>query len=131
MDRTLTTDELQELMDKFSVPAGRIYTAAEMMVCEHYAAREALVKVEHETFQNLYMQNVFPKLSENARRREVAPASRWEPTTKRSTVSFSDTDPRSARIGGKPGRFEILSSPREWRAGGRFTQLFTVRFGTH
>ncbi len=34
-----------------------------MMVCEHYAAREALVKVEHESFQNLHMQNVFPKLS--------------------------------------------------------------------
>ena len=61
---TLTTDELQELMDKFSVPAGRIYTPAEMMDCDHYAAREALVRVEHETFQNLYMQNVFPKLSE-------------------------------------------------------------------
>ena len=61
---TLTTDQLQELMDKFSVPAGRIYTAPEMLACEHYAAREALVKVEHETFGNLHMQNVFPKLSE-------------------------------------------------------------------
>ncbi len=61
--QTQTTDELQELMDQFGVPAGKIYTAPEMMVCEHYAAREALVKVEHESFQNLHMQNVFPKLS--------------------------------------------------------------------
>ena len=62
--QTLTTDELQELMDKFSVPAGKIYTPPEMLSCEHYRAREAIVKVEHESFKNLHMQNVFPKLSE-------------------------------------------------------------------
>ena len=62
--QTMTTNELQELMDKFSVPAGKIYTPAEMLECDHYKARESLIKVEHETFENLYMQNVFPKLSE-------------------------------------------------------------------
>ena len=35
-----------------------------MLSCEHYRAREAIVKVEHESFKNLHMQNVFPKLSE-------------------------------------------------------------------
>ncbi len=61
--QTLTTDELQALMDRFSVPAGRIYTPVEMLTCEHYAARKSLVKVEHDSFENLHMQNVFPKLS--------------------------------------------------------------------
>ena len=62
--QTFTTNQLQDLMGQFNVPAGKIYTPPEMLACEHYAAREALVKVEHEAFQNLHMQNVFPKLSE-------------------------------------------------------------------
>jgi crotonobetainyl-CoA:carnitine CoA-transferase CaiB-like acyl-CoA transferase len=51
-------------MEQFSVPAGRVFSAPDMVADPHYAAREALVKVAHPEFANLVMQNVIPKLSE-------------------------------------------------------------------
>ena len=60
---TLTIDELEALMVEQSIPAGRIYTAPDMLEDPHFAAREAIVEVEHPRFEGLKMQNVFPKLT--------------------------------------------------------------------
>jgi crotonobetainyl-CoA:carnitine CoA-transferase CaiB-like acyl-CoA transferase len=55
--------EVLDLMEAHGVPAGRLYTAADMLEDPHFQAREALVKVAHPAFRNLWMQNVVPKLS--------------------------------------------------------------------
>jgi len=61
--KTLTVDELEALMIKAGVPAGKIYRAPEMLADPHFAAREAIIDVEHPRWGKLKMQNVFPKLS--------------------------------------------------------------------
>lgn len=58
-----TTAELLELMDRSGVPAGQIYRAPEMLADPHFAARQAIVEVQHPQFGTLRMQNVAPKLS--------------------------------------------------------------------
>ena len=50
-------------MIEYSVPAGRVYRAPEMLADPHFAAREAIVEVETERFGPLKMQNAFPRLS--------------------------------------------------------------------
>lgn len=60
---TLTIDELEALMIEHSVPAGKIYTAPEMLGDPHFAAREALVEVDSPRWGRFKMQNSFPKLS--------------------------------------------------------------------
>ena len=61
--RTKTCAEVLELMEEFSVPAGLIYRAPEMLEDPHFQAREAIVSVPHPDFGELKMQNVAPKLS--------------------------------------------------------------------
>jgi crotonobetainyl-CoA:carnitine CoA-transferase CaiB-like acyl-CoA transferase len=61
---TLASDDLLATLEAHGVPAGRIYRAPEMLADPHFQAREAIVDVPHETFHNLKMQNVVPKLSE-------------------------------------------------------------------
>jgi formyl-CoA transferase len=61
--RTLTVDEVEALMIEYSVPAGKIYTAAEMLADPQFAAREALVEVDSPRWGKFKMQNSFPKLS--------------------------------------------------------------------
>lgn len=61
--RTLTVDELEEKMIEHSIPAGKIYRAPEMLSDPHFAAREALIDVEHPQWGSFKMQNAFPKLS--------------------------------------------------------------------
>ena len=58
-----TADALQALMDEHAVPAGRIYTAREMLADPHFAARQAIVGVEDPTIGEIKMQNVIPNLS--------------------------------------------------------------------
>ncbi|PXW73399.1 formyl-CoA transferase [Blastomonas natatoria] len=62
--RTLTVAEVEALMIEYSVPAGRIYGAADMLEDEHFKAREALVEVESPRWGRFAMQNSFPKLSD-------------------------------------------------------------------
>lgn len=62
--RGLTVAELEALMADHGVPAGRIFRAPDMLADPHFAAREALIDVEHPRWPGLKMQNVFPKLSE-------------------------------------------------------------------
>lgn len=61
--KTKNMDEVDELMIENGVPAGRVYRAPEMLDDPHFQAREAIVDVPHEKWDNLKMQNVFPKLS--------------------------------------------------------------------
>ncbi len=73
--RQLTIDEVGKLMIEFSVPAGKIYTAAEMLADPQFAARETLVEVDSPRWGKFKMQNSFPKLSETPGSiRSLAPA---------------------------------------------------------
>ncbi|MCU0976899.1 MAG: CoA transferase [Steroidobacteraceae bacterium] len=62
--RALPTRRVLDLMSEYGVPAGLIYRAPEMLDDPHFAAREAIVTVDHPQFGRLRMQNVAPKLSE-------------------------------------------------------------------
>jgi formyl-CoA transferase len=61
--RSLTAAEVEGLMREYGVPHGKIYRAPEMLDDEHFKAREAIVRVAHNQFGDLAMQNTFPKLS--------------------------------------------------------------------
>jgi crotonobetainyl-CoA:carnitine CoA-transferase CaiB-like acyl-CoA transferase len=61
--KTLTVDEVDALMIEYSVPAGRVYRAPEMLEDPHFQAREAIIEVETERFGKLKMQSAFPKFS--------------------------------------------------------------------
>ncbi len=61
--RTKTIDEVDELMQQYGVPAGKIFRAKEMLTDPHYEARNAIVDVESDRWPGLKMQNIFPMLS--------------------------------------------------------------------
>jgi crotonobetainyl-CoA:carnitine CoA-transferase CaiB-like acyl-CoA transferase len=61
--KTQTVDEVDALMIEYSIPAGRVYRAPEMLADPHFKAREAIIEVETERFGKLKMQGAFPKLS--------------------------------------------------------------------
>ncbi|MEO7385516.1 MAG: CoA transferase [Gammaproteobacteria bacterium] len=61
--RTIDAGPLEELMEKFGIPSGKIYRTPEMLEDAHFRAREAIVKTLHPKFGELRMQNVAPKLS--------------------------------------------------------------------
>jgi formyl-CoA transferase len=56
--------ELLARLEAFGVPCGRVFRAPDMLEDPQYAAREAIVAVDHPVFGKIRMQNVFPKLSE-------------------------------------------------------------------
>ncbi len=60
------TAEVLRIMDEGGVPAGRIYTAAEIARDPHYAARDMVISVPEPGLQGeaVPMQGVVPKLSE-------------------------------------------------------------------
>ena len=60
---TLTIGEVDALMIAHSIPAGRVYTAKDMLADPHFAAREAIIEVETRSRGKVRMQNAFPKLS--------------------------------------------------------------------
>ena len=60
----LAVAEVESLMIKHSIPAGKMYRAPEMIDDPHFKAREAIIEVETERWGSLKMQNVFPKLSD-------------------------------------------------------------------
>jgi formyl-CoA transferase len=61
---TLTAAELEERLNHYAVPNGKIYTAPDMLEDAHFAAREAIVTLTHPLLGDFPMQNVVPKLSE-------------------------------------------------------------------
>ncbi|HEY3797259.1 MAG TPA: CoA transferase [Caulobacteraceae bacterium] len=61
---TFTLADLLALLEAHGVPCGRVYQAPDMLADPQYAAREAIVAVDHPVFGKIRMQNVAPKLSE-------------------------------------------------------------------
>lgn len=61
--RTLPTEELEAMMADAGVPAGRMYTPADMLADPQFRARQSLVEIDHPRWGRLPMQNAFPKLS--------------------------------------------------------------------
>lgn len=62
--REQAADDVLALMEEHGVPAGRIFKAPDMLKDPQYKARDAVQKVDHQDYDNLWMQSVFPKLSE-------------------------------------------------------------------
>lgn len=60
---TIAADDLLERLHAGGVPAGRIFRASDMLADEHFAAREAIVRVAHPQFGEIAMHNVAPRLS--------------------------------------------------------------------
>ena len=72
---TQKADELLETLHDAGVPAGKVYTAADMVADPHFAAREALVTLAHPDLGEFPMQNVVPHLSDTPGAvRDVGPA---------------------------------------------------------
>jgi formyl-CoA transferase len=61
--KTIAAERLEQLMDDYGIPSGKIYRAPEMLADPHFQARNAIVSTEHPRFGELRMQNVAPKLS--------------------------------------------------------------------
>jgi succinyl-CoA---D-citramalate CoA-transferase len=59
-----TADEALVVMNEAGVPAGKLFTAKDMVEDPHYAARENVVTVEDPEIGPFPMQNVVPRLSE-------------------------------------------------------------------
>ncbi|MFD6897229.1 CaiB/BaiF CoA transferase family protein [Rhodococcus sp. NPDC060086] len=57
------SDDLLALLEQKGVPAGRIYRAKDMLADPHFAAREAIITMQHKLFGDFPVQNVAPKLS--------------------------------------------------------------------
>lgn len=73
--RTVTVGELEALMIEYSVPAGKIYRASEMLEDPHFEARETLVEVDSPRWGKFKMQNSFPRFSDTPSGiRSLAPA---------------------------------------------------------
>jgi succinyl-CoA--D-citramalate CoA-transferase len=62
--RQRTADQVLEVMREASVPAGKLFTAEDMLSDEHYAARQNIVEVEDPEIGPFPMQNVVPHLCE-------------------------------------------------------------------
>src|ERR671916_1170325 len=62
--RERTAEQVLEAMREASVPAGKLFTAEDMLSNEQYAARENIVTVEDPEIGPFPMQNVVPRLSE-------------------------------------------------------------------
>jgi formyl-CoA transferase len=56
-------EPLLKLLHDSGVPAGSVFTAKEMLADEHFAARQAIVELEHPQFGAFPMHNVAPRLS--------------------------------------------------------------------
>ncbi len=61
---TMTSAELEAVLNANDVPNGRIYTAPDMLADAHFAARDAIRTLVHPLLGDFAMQNVAPKLSE-------------------------------------------------------------------
>ncbi|MEU4562829.1 CoA transferase [Actinoplanes sp. NPDC023936] len=60
---TVPSAKLLALLHEAGVPAGGIYTAADIIADPHVQAREAVITVDHPDFGPIPMQNVAPRLS--------------------------------------------------------------------
>jgi len=60
---TFVLGDLLKLLEAKGIPASRVYRAPDMLEDPQFAAREAIVSVDHPVFGPVRMQNAFPKLS--------------------------------------------------------------------
>lgn len=60
---TLDSDDLLDLLREHSVPAGRVYTAADMLTDEHYLARDMIQRLTSRAGIDTAMLGVVPKFS--------------------------------------------------------------------
>ncbi|WP_133901672.1 CoA transferase [Actinophytocola oryzae] len=58
-----TAADVLEILEANGVPAGRVYTAADMLADPHFAARQSIVRVPDEKLGEVPMQGVAPRLS--------------------------------------------------------------------
>jgi formyl-CoA transferase len=61
--QTVSTDKALEMLDSVSVPAGRIYTVADIAKDPHYRARGNIASIEMTDGSTLEVPGVIPKLS--------------------------------------------------------------------
>jgi crotonobetainyl-CoA:carnitine CoA-transferase CaiB-like acyl-CoA transferase len=61
--RDRTVEEVLDAMEEAGVPAGKVFTAEDMLSDPHYAARENVIRVEDPDIGEFPMQNVVPRLS--------------------------------------------------------------------
>ena len=61
--KTLSTDQALEILDAVSVPAGRIYTVADIANDPHYKARENIQTIQMQDGSRLQVPGILPKLS--------------------------------------------------------------------
>ncbi|MBU3624300.1 CaiB/BaiF CoA-transferase family protein [Polynucleobacter sp. AP-Latsch-80-C2] len=61
--RTVTTDKALELLDSVAVPAGRIYTVADIATDPHYKARENIQMIQMQDGSKVDVPGIIPKLS--------------------------------------------------------------------
>ena len=70
-----TAEALEQMLENAGVPAGRIYRAPEILADPHVQARQAIIRVLHDEYGELAMQNVVPRLSDTPGQvRHAAPA---------------------------------------------------------
>ncbi|MDF0543636.1 CoA transferase [Sphingobium sp. H39-3-25] len=100
--RTLTIDELEAMMIEYSIPAGKIYRAADMLEDPHFNAREALVEVDSPRWGKFRMQNSFPKLSDTPGSiRRLAPGAVGEHNAEIYTELLGMDEAELARLAAK------------------------------
>ncbi len=63
---TQPAEDLEALLEKHGVPAGKIFRPVDMLNDPQYLARESIISVDHPVLGPVSMQNVFPKLSRTA-----------------------------------------------------------------
>ena len=61
--RTLDTEELLSILSESGVPAGKIYSAEDIVNDPHYAARKMIESIQHPTLGEFKMPGIVPKLS--------------------------------------------------------------------
>ena len=61
--KTVSTDKALEILDSVAVPAGRIYTVADIAKDPHYKARENIQTIQMQDGSKLDVPGVIPKLS--------------------------------------------------------------------
>ena len=61
--KTFSVADLEERLNEFGIPNGKIYRPPEMLEDPQFQARDSIVRVDHPEFGNIAMQNVTPRLS--------------------------------------------------------------------
>lgn len=62
--RRHTLEDLEAILERFEVPASRIFNLDDIFKNEHYRAREMIIEREDPVFGSVAMANVVPKMSE-------------------------------------------------------------------